>query len=60
MRRNLNKQLFDEITIKVPSADEQKKIGKLFDVCDEKIKNIDKNIQDMKEFKKGLLQQMFV
>ena len=60
VRRNLNKQLFNEITIKVPSHDEQKKIGNLLDVCDEKIKNIDKNIKDMKEFKKGLLQQMFV
>ena len=59
VRRNLNKQLFNEITIKVPSSDEQKKIGNLLDACDEKIKNIDKNIQDMKEFKKGLLQQMF-
>lgn len=59
VRRNLNKQLFNEITIKVPSLNEQKKIGNLFDTCDEKIKNIDKNIQDMKEFKKGLLQQMF-
>ena len=60
VRRNLNKQLFDEITIKVPSPNEQKKIGNLLDIFDEKIKNIDKNIQDMKEFKKGLLQQMFV
>ena len=60
VRRNLNKELFNEITIKVPSPKEQEKIGKLFDVYDEKIKNIDKNIQDMKEFKKGLLQQMFV
>ena len=60
VRRNLNKELFNEITIKVPSSKEQEKIGKLFDTYDEKIKNIDKNIQDMKEFKKGLLQQMFV
>ena len=60
VRRNLNKELFNEITIKVPSSNEQEKIGKLFDTYDEKIKNIDKNIQDMKEFKKGLLQQMFV
>ena len=60
VRRNLNKELFNEITIKVPAPNEQEKIGKLFDAYDEKIKNIDKNIQDMKEFKKGLLQQMFV
>jgi len=60
VRRNLNKQLFNEITIKVPSSKEQEKIGNLLDIFDEKIKNIDKNILDMKEFKKGLLQQMFV
>ena len=60
VRRNLNKQLFDEITIKVPSSKEQKKIGILLNIFDEKIKNIDNNIRDMKQFKKGLLQQMFV
>lgn len=60
VRRNLNKELFNEITIKVPSSNEQEKIGKMFDAYDEKIKNIDKNIQDIKEFKKGLIQQMFV
>ena len=32
----------------------------MFDAYDEKIKNIDKNIQDIKEFKKGLIQQMFI
>lgn len=60
VRRNLNKELFNEITIKVPSSNEQEKIGKMFDAYDEKIKNIDKNIQDIKEFKKGLIQQMFI
>ena len=60
VRRNLNKQLFNEITIKIPSLGEQKKIGILLDTFDEKIKNINKNIQNFDEFKKGLLQQMFI
>ena len=40
VRRNLNKELFNEITIKVPSSNEQEKIGKMFDAYDEKIKNM--------------------
>ena len=60
VRRNLNKQLFEEITVNIPSLEEQNHIGNLFNIHDKKIKQISNQIEDTKEFKKGLLQQMFV
>ena len=60
VRRNLNKQLFDEITISIPSLKEQQKIGKMLTLIDKKITKTSKQIDESKEFKKGLLQQMFV
>ena len=46
--------------VTVPSLPEQQKIGKLFVDTDKTIENIDNCIQVTQEFKKGLLQQMFV
>ena len=60
VRRNLNKQLFDEITISIPSLKEQQKIGNMLTLIDKKITETSKQIDESKEFKKGLLQQMFV
>ena len=59
VRRNLNKQLFDEITISIPSLKEQQKIGNMLTLIDKKITETSKQIDESKEFKKGLLQQMF-
>ena len=60
VRRNLNKQLFDEIKIYIPSLEEQEKIGNMLNSIDRKIDNIMNQIIQIKDFKKGLLQQMFV
>ena len=60
VRRNLNKQLFNEITISIPSLKEQQKIGNMLTIIDKKITETSKQIDESKEFKKGLLQQMFV
>ena len=60
VRRNLNKQLFNEIIISIPSLKEQQKIGNLLTLIDKKITETSKQIDESKEFKKGLLQQMFV
>lgn len=46
--------------INIPSLDEQEKIGKLFVDVDITMENLNKNIHATQEFKKGLLQQMFV
>ncbi|OED29480.1 hypothetical protein NL43_08065 [Methanosphaera sp. WGK6] len=59
VRRNLNKELFNEIVIKVPSIDEQKKIIKILNTIDFKCQNIENSMFLFKKYKKGLLQQMF-
>ena len=51
---------FKKIKVDVPSYDEQKKIAGFILVIDKKIKSTSTQIDKTKEFKKGLLQQMFV
>ncbi|SDA45004.1 restriction endonuclease subunit S [Methanobrevibacter millerae] len=46
--------------IQYPSKEEQVKIVNLMSSVDNKISSIDNNLKNMQEFKKGLLQQMFV
>ena len=46
--------------VNIPSLEEQEKIGKLFVDVDKTMENLNKNIDATHEFKKGLLQQMFV
>ena len=46
--------------VNVPSLPEQQQIGKLFADTDKTMENINNCINITKEFKKGLLQQMFV
>lgn len=46
--------------VSVPSLPEQQQIGKLFVDTDKTLENINNTIQVTQEFKKGLLQQMFV
>ena len=60
VRRNLNKQLFEEIKINIPSLKEQEKIANFLSAVDKKIDLIQTQIDEMEKFKKGLLQQMFI
>ena len=46
--------------VHIPTLVEQEKIGNLFVNTDKTLDNINKNIKSTQEFKKGLLQQMFV
>ena len=46
--------------VAVPSLPEQQKIGKLFVDTDKTLENVKNSIHSTQEFKKGLLQQMFV
>ena len=46
--------------VKVPSLSEQNRIGRLFLDIDKTLENLNKNIELSNEFKKGLLQQMFI
>ena len=57
---NLKYPLISEIKIKIPPIDEQKEITKVFEIIDLKTEILKNNIDEVKTFKKGLLQQMFV
>ena len=51
---------FKKLKITLPSLEEQEKIANFLSAVDKKIDLIQTQIQKMEEFKKGLLQQMFV
>nr|MDA3886093.1 restriction endonuclease subunit S [Candidatus Delongbacteria bacterium] len=57
---NLNLQQIGNFKIQFPSVEEQKKIAEFLTNLDKKIENIDTELKAVKEFKKGLLQTMFV
>ena len=44
----------------MPNVDEQEKIGGFFEMLDKTITLHQRKLEEMKEYKKGLLQQMFV
>ena len=58
--RVLNKRDFLRLRTYVPSVEEQKKIADFLTNLDEKMSAIGNELSRAKEFKKGLLQQMFV
>ena len=57
---NLNAKLLKSFEVLLPSLKEQEMIVNILSLADEKIENTEKEIIKMKEFKNGLLQQMFV
>ena len=56
----ISKNEIKRIRINIPSFDEQKEIGKVLSNTDKKIFYLEDKINKIQEFKKGLLQQMFV
>ena len=56
----ISKNEVKKIKINIPSLNEQKEIGKVLSNVDKKIFYLEDNINKTQEFKKGLLQQMFV
>ena len=59
-RANLNVAEFEKVLCPLPSLLEQKKIAECLSSIDSVIRNIQAELSAWKEFKKGLLQQMFV
>lgn len=57
---NLNANLLKSFEIALPSVDEQEMIVNILSLVDKKIENMEKEVGKMNEFKKGLLQQMFI
>ena len=57
---NLKKEEVLACPILLPSLEEQQKIADFLSSIDSKIESIEKELEGLKEFKRGLLQQMFV
>ena len=57
---SLRLPVIKEFTIKLPCLEEQEKIADFLSSIDNKIDNLAAELENLKEFKKGLLQQMFV
>lgn len=54
------KDFIEKFRIKVPGLEEQRKISKVLDVVDIKLKKEQEKLDSLNEYKKGLLQQMLV
>ena len=57
---SLRLPIIKEFIIYLPTLEEQQKIADFLSSIDSKIESIEKELEGLKEFKKGLLQQMFV
>ena len=57
---NISPKDIENFIIKLPVLEEQQKISDFLSSIDSKIESIEKELEGLKEFKKGLLQQMFV
>ncbi len=58
--RIVNKTEFEAIKLQIPSLLEQKKIANFLSAIDKKIELEEEKLENMKKFKKGLMQRMFV
>jgi type I restriction enzyme S subunit len=58
--KSLRLPMFESMPINLPSIKEQTKIASFLSAIDEKIELVSNQIQDTQEYKKGLLQQLFV
>jgi type I restriction enzyme S subunit len=57
---SLSKKTIEEIPVRIPSLEEQQKIADFLSSLDKKIDAVGTQIQLTQQFKKGLLQEMFV
>ena len=59
-QQGINKAAIESLTFSFCCLEEQTKIGNFLSAIDEKINLVSNQIQDTQEYKKGLLQKMFV
>lgn len=60
VRNNLSYETLSNFIIDVPCLEEQQKIADFLSSIDTKIEKLSDELENLKEFKKGLLQQMFI
>lgn len=60
VRNNLSYDTLSNFNILLPILEEQEKIADFLSLIDSKIESIEKELEGLREFKRGLLQQMFV
>lgn len=58
--KRIQPKVFFNVKLDIPCLEEQQKIADFLSSIDNKIDNLTAKLEDLKEFKKGLLQQMFV
>ena len=58
--KEISSTALKSICVDVPCLEEQRKIAEFFGTFDEKIEAVKRQLEALKEIKKGLLQQMFV
>lgn len=58
--KSLRLPMFQKMPIALPPLEEQTKIANFLSALDDKIKQVDKQLKLTNQYKKGLLQQMFV
>ena len=56
---NVGQETLENVKFYVPSLPEQEKIGLVFSEIDSKITAIEKNIESLEEYKKGIMQKIF-
>ncbi|MDG1153767.1 MAG: restriction endonuclease subunit S, partial [Alphaproteobacteria bacterium] len=56
----INKSTFSNFKLKIPSMEEQNKIAGFLSSVDKKIENISNQLNQSKQFKKSLMQKMFI
>ncbi|ENU60694.1 Type I restriction-modification system, specificity subunit S [Acinetobacter guillouiae MSP4-18] len=57
---NVSKESFFDINVPCPCVEEQAKIANFLSAIDQKLEKVAQQIEETKQWKKGLLQQMFV
>jgi type I restriction enzyme S subunit len=57
---NLSKGIIDSVNISIPPLEEQKQIAEILTTVDDKIDILEKKKSEIKDIKKGLMQQLLI